>query len=89
MDEIALLEKPNNSYYIKQIFLRVIISVILLGMASGIIINYPVLKPTLIKEGVYSNACPVRNYTDPCMEQNLSLNRLVQVILFFFFSLYF
>lgn len=84
----------ESASQIRAIFVRVILATILLSLVSGIQINYPSLKPILISEGVYSQACQ-DNETDIidqnlCIHQDLDLNRLSEVrktIKFDFFAI--
>ncbi|KAG5805365.1 hypothetical protein H9Q71_010065 [Fusarium xylarioides] len=71
LPNIAAYKVSNLKRYV-----QVATGIIACWFAAGIVFGFAALKPILIKEGIYSDLCPVVDYRIPCAEQDMRLNLL-------------
>lgn len=71
LPNIAAYKVSNLKRYI-----QVATGIIACWFAAGIVFGFAALKPILVKEGIYSELCPVVDYRIPCADQDMRLNLL-------------
>ncbi|KAF4956994.1 hypothetical protein FGADI_3406 [Fusarium gaditjirri] len=71
LPNIAAYKVSNLKRYV-----QVATGIIACWFAAGIVFGFAALKPILVKEGIYSELCPVVDYQIPCAEQDMRLNLL-------------